>query len=81
VRPPPLIIRRAIIDPLWIPLSLLFVVVLAVLAVAGLLAAPFDRRLRLTRLALAAATACTGSSASSTGPRLSPNSQVCSRSR
>jgi 1-acyl-sn-glycerol-3-phosphate acyltransferase len=58
VRPPPLIIRRAIIDPLWIPLSLLFVVVLAVLAVAGLLAAPFDRRLRLTRLALAAAAYC-----------------------
>jgi len=28
-----------------------------------------------------AATACTGSSACSTGPRLSPNSQVCSRSR
>jgi hypothetical protein len=28
-----------------------------------------------------AATACTGSSAASTGPRRSPNSQVCSRSR
>jgi 1-acyl-sn-glycerol-3-phosphate acyltransferase len=51
MRPPPVGVRRAIIDPLWPVLALLLAAPFLVAAAAGLLAAPFTRRRRVLRLA------------------------------
>jgi 1-acyl-sn-glycerol-3-phosphate acyltransferase len=52
VRPPPLLIRRIVIDPVWIPLAVLLA---AVFAAVALVTVPFGRRRRIPRLALMAA--------------------------
>ena len=52
MRPPPLFVRRVLIDPLWVPLA---VVLAAAFAVAALVCLPFGRRRRLSRLAAMAA--------------------------
>jgi 1-acyl-sn-glycerol-3-phosphate acyltransferase len=52
VRPPPLLVRRALIDPLWVPLA---VITAAAFAVVALLCLPFGRRRRVPRLAAMAA--------------------------
>jgi 1-acyl-sn-glycerol-3-phosphate acyltransferase len=49
VRPPPLLVRRVLIDTIWVPLAVLLAVMFAAVA---LLAAPFGRRRRASRLAL-----------------------------
>jgi 1-acyl-sn-glycerol-3-phosphate acyltransferase len=52
MRPPPLLVRRVVIDVVWVPLA----VALAVLATAlALVTAPFGHRRRLPRVALMAA--------------------------
>jgi 1-acyl-sn-glycerol-3-phosphate acyltransferase len=58
MRPPPRLVRRAVVDPLWIPLAVLVAAVLALLAAVALLAAPLDRRNRVPRIALSAALYC-----------------------
>jgi hypothetical protein len=52
MRPPPLLIRRAVIDVVWMPLALVLAVAFTILA---LVAVPFGRRRRVPRLALMAA--------------------------
>ena len=52
MRPPPLLVRRALIDPLWVPLA---VITAAAFAVVALLCLPFGRRRRVPRLAAMAA--------------------------
>jgi 1-acyl-sn-glycerol-3-phosphate acyltransferase len=49
MRPPSLLVRRTLIDPVWIPLAALLAALQALLA---LLAAPFGPRRRVSRLAL-----------------------------
>jgi 1-acyl-sn-glycerol-3-phosphate acyltransferase len=49
---PPAIIRRAVLDPVWVPLALGLAVVLTALAAAAALVAPLSRRRRLPRLCL-----------------------------
>jgi 1-acyl-sn-glycerol-3-phosphate acyltransferase len=51
VRPPPLLVRRALIDTVWAPLAGLLAIIFALVA---LLTAPFGRRRRIPRLALMA---------------------------
>jgi 1-acyl-sn-glycerol-3-phosphate acyltransferase len=55
MRPPRLLVRRAVLDPLWIPLAVLLAGFFALVAAAGLLVAPVARRRRVSRLALFAA--------------------------
>lgn len=52
MRPPPLVVRRVLIDPVWIPLA---AGVAAVFTAVALVTAPFGRRRRVPRLALMAA--------------------------
>jgi 1-acyl-sn-glycerol-3-phosphate acyltransferase len=52
VRPPPLLVRRVVIDPVWVPLA---VVLAAAFAVVALLGLPFGHRRRVSRLAAMAA--------------------------
>jgi len=52
VRPPPLIVRRALIDPVWVPAALVLAAAFGVVALLGL---PFGRRRRVSRLAAMAA--------------------------
>jgi 1-acyl-sn-glycerol-3-phosphate acyltransferase len=54
VSPPPLLIRRVLLDPLWVPLAVLLGALASVIAGAGLVAAPAGRR-RVPRVALFAA--------------------------
>lgn len=49
MKPPPLLIRRAVIDPAWVPLAVLLA---AAMTAVGLVTAPFGRRRRVPRLAL-----------------------------
>jgi 1-acyl-sn-glycerol-3-phosphate acyltransferase len=58
MKPPPLLVRRGLVDPLWVPIAVALAVAAAAAAVAGIAAAPFDRRLRGSRLALMAAAYC-----------------------
>jgi 1-acyl-sn-glycerol-3-phosphate acyltransferase len=51
MRPPPLLVRRVLIDTVWVPLAVLLALLFALVA---LLAAPFGRRRRIPRLALMA---------------------------
>jgi 1-acyl-sn-glycerol-3-phosphate acyltransferase len=52
MRPPPALIRRAVLDPIWIPLAAGLAVVLTALAAVATLVAPLSRRRRLPRLCL-----------------------------
>ena len=52
MRPPPLVVRRVLIDPVWIPLA---VALAGAFAVVALVTLPFGRRRRAPRLALMAA--------------------------
>lgn len=52
MRLPPAIIRRAVLDPLWIPLALCLALMLTVLAAVAALIAPLSRRRRVARLSL-----------------------------
>jgi len=52
MRPPRVLVRRAVMDPLWIPLALLLAGVFVVVAVTGVVVAPLARRRRVSRLAL-----------------------------
>jgi len=52
VRPPPTVVRRAVIDPLWLPVAAALTALLLLLAAASALVAPLTRRRRLLRLAL-----------------------------
>lgn len=54
MKPPPLLIRRALLDPVWIPLAVVLAALFTVVALIGLLVLPLGRH-RLPRLALAAA--------------------------
>ena len=55
MRPPPVPVRRAVLDPLWPPAAIVLAVLLLVVAAAGALTWPFTRRGRTARLALLAA--------------------------
>jgi 1-acyl-sn-glycerol-3-phosphate acyltransferase len=55
MRPPPLRVRRAVLDPLWPPAAVVLAILLLVVAAAGALTWPFTRRGRTARLALLAA--------------------------
>jgi 1-acyl-sn-glycerol-3-phosphate acyltransferase len=55
MRPPPAIVRRAVVDPVWVPLALILAILLAACAAATALVAPLSRRRRLPRLCLFAA--------------------------
>jgi 1-acyl-sn-glycerol-3-phosphate acyltransferase len=52
MRPPPAIIRRAVLDPIWIQLALGLAVLLSGVAAIATLVAPLSRRRRLPRLCL-----------------------------
>jgi 1-acyl-sn-glycerol-3-phosphate acyltransferase len=52
MRPPRLLLRRGLIDPLWIPLAVALACLLTVLAGLALLATPFGSRRRVCRLGL-----------------------------
>ena len=52
MRPPPVLIRRAVIDPLWLPAAAVLMVLLAVVAALAGLAWPLTRRGRLLRVTL-----------------------------
>jgi 1-acyl-sn-glycerol-3-phosphate acyltransferase len=52
MRPPPTIIRRAVIDPAWPPVAAAMALVLLLVAGVSALAAPLTRRRRLLRFAL-----------------------------
>jgi 1-acyl-sn-glycerol-3-phosphate acyltransferase len=52
MRPPPTFIRRAVLDPIWIPLALGLAVLLSAVAAIATLVAPLSRRRRLPRLCL-----------------------------
>jgi 1-acyl-sn-glycerol-3-phosphate acyltransferase len=52
VKPPPLLIRRAVVDPVWPPLAVVLAAVLLIVALLGALAAPLSRRRRPLRLGL-----------------------------
>ena len=55
MRPPHVLIRRAIVDPLWLPVAATLIVALTLVAAVTGLAWPLDRRQRSPRLALFAA--------------------------
>ena len=48
---PPRLVRRAVVDPLWLPFALVLAVVLCVVLLLAGLTAPFTRKQRLLRLA------------------------------
>jgi 1-acyl-sn-glycerol-3-phosphate acyltransferase len=52
MRPPPAIIRRAVLDPIWVPLALSLAAVLTALSAIAALVAPLSRRRRPSRLCL-----------------------------
>jgi 1-acyl-sn-glycerol-3-phosphate acyltransferase len=52
VRPPPAGVRRAVLDPLWLPVAAALAALLLVVAAVGGLAWPVTRRRRVPRLAL-----------------------------
>src|SRR4051812_19167763 len=52
---PPRGVRRLVVDPLWLPLAVLFAALLAVVMLVAGLAAPFTRRQRVLRIAAFAA--------------------------
>jgi 1-acyl-sn-glycerol-3-phosphate acyltransferase len=58
MKPPPLLVRRGLVDPLWVPVAVALAAVATAAAIVGLVAAPVDRRLRGPRLALMAAAYC-----------------------
>jgi 1-acyl-sn-glycerol-3-phosphate acyltransferase len=55
MKPPRLLVRRLVVDPLWIPLAVALAAVLLVAAAVSVIVAPLARRRRVARLALAAA--------------------------
>ena len=52
MRPPPVVVRRAILDPLWPVLAAVLAAIFLLAAAAGAIAAPLTRHRRLLRLAL-----------------------------
>jgi 1-acyl-sn-glycerol-3-phosphate acyltransferase len=52
MRPPPAMVRRAVLDPVWVPLALCLAMVLTAFAAISAAAAPLSRRRRLPRLCL-----------------------------
>jgi 1-acyl-sn-glycerol-3-phosphate acyltransferase len=52
MKPPPVVFRRAVIDPLWLPAAAALMVVLAAVAALAGLAWPLTRRRRLLRVSL-----------------------------
>ncbi len=52
MKPPPVPLRRAVIDPLWLPIAVVVASALLAAALAGALGWLFTRRGRVTRLAL-----------------------------
>jgi 1-acyl-sn-glycerol-3-phosphate acyltransferase len=52
MRPPPVLVRRAVVDPLWLPVAAVFMVLFALVAAVSGLAWPLTRRRRVLRLAL-----------------------------
>lgn len=52
MRPPPVVIRRALIDPVWPPVAVALALVFLLVAAVSAVAAPLTRRRRLLRLAL-----------------------------
>jgi len=55
MRPPPAIVRRTLLDPLWIPLAVCLALLLLAVSAGGTLVAPLSRRRRLPRFCLFAA--------------------------
>jgi 1-acyl-sn-glycerol-3-phosphate acyltransferase len=55
MRPPGRLIRRAVIDPLWVPVAVVIAGLLVLVAAAGVVLAPLASRRRLPRLAIFAA--------------------------
>lgn len=55
MRVPPLVVRRLLIDPLFVPVALAGALLAVAAVVVGLVGAPVDRRLRLSRVAALAA--------------------------
>jgi 1-acyl-sn-glycerol-3-phosphate acyltransferase len=55
MRPPPVLVRRAVIGPIWLPLGTALAVLFLAAAAIASLAAPLSRRRRPARLALFAA--------------------------
>ena len=53
MRPPPVVVRRAVIDPIWLPLAITVALMLLLVAGAGVLVAPLTRRRRRRPLRLA----------------------------
>jgi 1-acyl-sn-glycerol-3-phosphate acyltransferase len=54
MKPPPLLVRRAVIDPVWIPLAVVLAALFVAVALVGLVILPLGRH-RLPRFALFAA--------------------------
>jgi 1-acyl-sn-glycerol-3-phosphate acyltransferase len=52
MRPPPAIVRRAVLDPIWVPLAVGLALLFAAVAAAATLVAPLSRHRRLPRLSL-----------------------------
>lgn len=52
MRPPPVLIRRVIVDPLWLAIAAVLIALLTLVAAVAGLAWPLSRRRRLLRLAL-----------------------------
>ncbi len=52
MNPPPVLVRRALVDPLWIPVAAVLIVLLLLAAGLALLAAPVCPRRRVLRLSL-----------------------------
>ena len=53
MRPPPTLLRRAVLDPVWLPLATATAVLLLTTAAVAAVAAPLTRRRRLLREAAA----------------------------
>jgi 1-acyl-sn-glycerol-3-phosphate acyltransferase len=52
VRPPHVLVRRAVLDPLWLPVAATLALLFLLVAAAGAVAAPLTRRRRPLRIAL-----------------------------
>jgi Acyltransferase len=52
MKPPPLLVRRLLLDPVWVPLAAALAVLFLAVAVASVIIAPIATRRRVTRLAL-----------------------------
>jgi 1-acyl-sn-glycerol-3-phosphate acyltransferase len=52
MRPPPVLLRRAVLDPIWIPLAVALALLMAAAAAVGTVAMPLSRRRRFPRLCL-----------------------------